>query len=96
MLRATKNQAKKLKELAKGLPLTTYTVPKFGQVEMGGKTFIAKVGHDMHKVNHERRIVEAFNIGGMETVKEYCREVMALDNIAQQPIVLQPKFYIPL
>lgn len=94
MLRATKQEAKKLKELAKGLPVTTYPVPKYDNIMLDGKLVYARVGYDLHKVNHEKRIVDAYNRGGMDLVKEYIRGVMQLDDIATTKINIQPRFYV--
>ena len=88
MLTITKQEARKLKDLASKLPITTYDTPKMGTVTDGENVWQQRIGDRMYKVNHGRRIIDCYKSGGMDLVKTYCREVMELDKIASTPIIL--------
>jgi hypothetical protein len=99
MLKPTKKEKKLLKNLAKELPETMYRANQSrlvspeemlrqrGEVIPAG-TLAQMTKSVMVPVNHERRMVKAYEQGGMEAVKEYVRGVMELVKNNLSPVNL--------
>ena len=94
MLRLTNSQRDKIKKLAKMLPATQYEANvnrmvigaeiiakkidtgKFKTIDPKKRYAVAV--KQLFPVNHEKRLVKAYENGGMEAVEDYCKEVQSL------------------
>lgn len=93
MLKLTKAERKKFKELAQALPQTFYkayvgtkvtgeeilkTKKTYGESKVvSGKSYVLSKEASF-PVNHENRLIKAYESGGMQAVETYCREVQNL------------------
>lgn len=81
MLKITKAIEKKLANIAKQLPLTTYGVKKYTLQRIDSERVQKTTyGENLHVVNHKNRIKTAYSCGGVEAVKEYINGVAELAN----------------
>jgi hypothetical protein len=102
MYRVTKKEAKQLKKMAQELPTTYYEAKrdrivdgaealKNKKIDKGGfavapNSMYIVSKNDLFPVNHEKRIVKAYEHKGMEGVQEYCTKVLDLVQSSAQPI----------
>ncbi len=90
----SKSDLKTLRALARDLPITTYPVKEIDVVQVGNQQI--RTGNDtgvlMYRVNHVRRLTDAYKRFGYEAVKEYCRGVIELHKISAEPINLHPQW----
>ena len=81
MLKITKDIEKKLANIAKQLPLTTYAIPKVTYKRLDKERVLKQTTGEFHYVtNHKNRIKTAYVSGGVEAVREYIQGVAELVN----------------
>jgi predicted phage-related endonuclease len=79
MLTITKSIEKKIGNISKQLPVTTYGVKKHVYKRLDDKRVERTTfGEDLHVVNHKNRLKTAYKSGGVEAVKKYVEDVIAL------------------
>lgn len=79
MLTITKSIEKKISNISKQLPVTTYGVKKHAYKRLDDKRVERTTyGEDLHVVNHKNRLKTAYKSGGVEAVKKYVEDVIAL------------------
>jgi predicted phage-related endonuclease len=79
MLTITKNIEKKISNIAKQLPVTTYGVKKHVYKRLDDRRVERTTyGEDLHVCNHKSRLKTAYKSGGVEAVKKYVDDVIVL------------------
>ena len=75
----TKDIEKKISNLAKQMPVTTYGIKKHVFERISDKVVRkTTIGEDLHKVNHKNRMKVAYANGGVDALRTYIKDVAEL------------------